>query len=189
MPQFRAACHRDSPHCRVKRVTHPQDEPVGVTATNLAPNYHAEWAIEVAGISGSCQHTRKNWMTDVRLVQKYIEMFIVRKPFCLCQDILTMPHPANCQDSAASADLDFRCGKSVLFFLFSLTNPNLLTVIIVPTIALRDDIKRRAEEHGILCSIVATNEWNNGLLLLTPEAAAEISIQNTLISFHASKHL
>ncbi|KAL5517311.1 hypothetical protein EMCRGX_G002842 [Ephydatia muelleri] len=47
-------------------------------------------------------------MTDVRLVQKYIEMFIVRKPFCLCQDILTMPHPANCQDSAASADLDFR---------------------------------------------------------------------------------
>ena len=33
-------------------------------------------AIEVVGISGS--HTRKNWMTEVRLVQKYI---IVRK-FC-----------------------------------------------------------------------------------------------------------
>ncbi|KAL5489324.1 hypothetical protein EMCRGX_G005234 [Ephydatia muelleri] len=32
-PPPRAACHRDSPHCRVKRVTHPQDEPVGVTAT------------------------------------------------------------------------------------------------------------------------------------------------------------
>ncbi|KAL5478021.1 hypothetical protein EMCRGX_G024896 [Ephydatia muelleri] len=38
-------------------------------------------------------------------------MFIVRKPFCLCQDILTMPHPANCQDSAASADLDFSTVK------------------------------------------------------------------------------
>ncbi|KAL5493817.1 hypothetical protein EMCRGX_G015049 [Ephydatia muelleri] len=24
----RAACHHDSPHCRVTRVTHPQDEPV-----------------------------------------------------------------------------------------------------------------------------------------------------------------
>ncbi|KAL5500142.1 hypothetical protein EMCRGX_G011647 [Ephydatia muelleri] len=32
-PPPRAACHHDSPHCRVKRVTHPQDEPVGVTAT------------------------------------------------------------------------------------------------------------------------------------------------------------
>ncbi|KAL5500058.1 hypothetical protein EMCRGX_G011555 [Ephydatia muelleri] len=32
-PPPRAACHRDSAHCRVKRVTHPQDEPVGVTAT------------------------------------------------------------------------------------------------------------------------------------------------------------
>eukprot|EP00731_Ephydatia_muelleri_P006811 Em0003g1059a len=37
-PPPRAACHRDSPHCRVKRVTHPQDEPVGVTAT--AASHH-----------------------------------------------------------------------------------------------------------------------------------------------------
>eukprot|EP00731_Ephydatia_muelleri_P004359 Em0002g535a len=27
-PPPRAACHHDSPHCRVQRVTHPQDEPV-----------------------------------------------------------------------------------------------------------------------------------------------------------------
>eukprot|EP00731_Ephydatia_muelleri_P038815 Em0924g1a len=27
-PPPRAACHHDSPHCKVKRVTHPQDEPV-----------------------------------------------------------------------------------------------------------------------------------------------------------------
>lgn len=82
------------------------------------------------------------------------------------------------------AVLPSRCGKSLLFFLYSLAYPHLVAVLIVPTIALQDDLKHRSEEHGIQCSIDIefSDQLNKGLVLLTPEAAAGISMRNILVS-------
>ena len=41
------------------------------------------------------------------------------------------------------------CGKSLLFFLYAYKNRELVSVIVIPTISLCEDLKRRAMKHGI----------------------------------------
>jgi ATP-dependent DNA helicase RecQ len=43
------------------------------------------------------------------------------------------------------------CGKSMAFFLYAKVNPFRTSVVIVPTNALKDDLRRRAEAYGIQC--------------------------------------
>ena len=44
------------------------------------------------------------------------------------------------------------CGKSLTFFLHTFVYPNLTSVVVVPTLSLKQDLRRRAEERGISSS-------------------------------------
>ena len=44
------------------------------------------------------------------------------------------------------------CGKSLIFFLYSFVFPNLTSVVVVPTVLLKQDLLRRAAEKGISSS-------------------------------------
>lgn len=64
-------------------------------------------------------------------------------------------------------------GKSVLFMLPAWAEPGGTTVVVVPLIALRGDIKQRCSSAGIGCA-----EWDarqqpdaEAIVLVTPEAA------------------
>lgn len=64
-------------------------------------------------------------------------------------------------------------GKSLLFMLPALYSPGGTTIIVVPLIALREDLYARYTGMGIKCT-----EWNprrppfgGGLVLITPESA------------------
>jgi RecQ family ATP-dependent DNA helicase len=63
-------------------------------------------------------------------------------------------------------------GKSLLFMLPALCHPDGVTLVVVPLISLREDLKRRCEEIGITC-----REWSSrnppdaaAIVLVTPEA-------------------
>ena len=62
------------------------------------------------------------------------------------------------------------CGKSLLFFLYSFKYSTLTNIVIVPTLSLQSDLKRRAECHRISCSISLSLVANEQLVILTPEA-------------------
>jgi superfamily II DNA helicase RecQ len=64
-------------------------------------------------------------------------------------------------------------GKSILFMLPAWVEPGGTTVVVVPLIALRGDMKRRCDEFGIVCA-----EWEKArapdgaaIVLVTPESA------------------
>lgn len=63
-------------------------------------------------------------------------------------------------------------GKSMLFMLPALCSPGGITIVVVPLIALREDMQARCEKMGINCT-----QWNprrpifsSGIVLVTPEA-------------------
>jgi superfamily II DNA helicase RecQ len=64
-------------------------------------------------------------------------------------------------------------GKSILFMLPAWVEPGGTTVVVVPLIALRSNMKRRCDKFGIVCA-----EWESGqppdgaaIVLVTPESA------------------
>ncbi len=57
-------------------------------------------------------------------------------------------------------------GKSPVFLLAALHRPDLITFVLVPTIAVQDDIRRRATESGVNVSF-ELNERSKGLVILT----------------------
>ena len=68
--------------------------------------------------------------------------------------------------------------------------PNLTSVIIVPTVSLKQDLLRRAEEIGISSYDDLSPNGNMSLLLLTTEAAAaERSAIDTLAQLYCSRCL
>ena len=63
------------------------------------------------------------------------------------------------------------CGKSMLFFLNCLKNLNGVTVVVVPLIALREDLLRRAADFKILACGSIQEYAGHSLLVLTMDAA------------------
>jgi superfamily II DNA or RNA helicase len=97
---------------------------------------------------------------------------------------LTADHNANFrsneQEDAASHLLNTKAnlililptgsGKSMLVLLIASALPYYLTVVVVPTVALRQDLARRAEELAIRVAQSIEEFTNQNLLILTPEA-------------------
>ena len=81
------------------------------------------------------------------------------------------------------------CGKSLTFFLYSFVYPHLTSVVIVPTVSLKQDLMRRAEERGISSSDDFSEGGDVSLLFLTPEAAAERSVRDALAQLYCSRRL
>ena len=64
-------------------------------------------------------------------------------------------------------------GKSILFMLPAWVEPGGTTVVVVPLIALRGDMKRRCDEFGIECIKWERTQQPDGaaIILVTPESA------------------
>ena len=89
-------------------------------------------------------------------------------------------------------------GKSLLFMLPAACSAQVrgvgvpgMTVVVIPMIALRQDLKRRCDEVGIKCA-----EWESrqpqsdvSIMLVTPESAVSKAFQTFLIRVQATKQL
>jgi RecQ family ATP-dependent DNA helicase len=64
-------------------------------------------------------------------------------------------------------------GKSILFMLPAWVEPGGTTVVVVPLIALRSDMKRRCDKFGIVCTEWTRTRQPDGaaIVLVTPESA------------------
>jgi RecQ family ATP-dependent DNA helicase len=64
-------------------------------------------------------------------------------------------------------------GKSILFMLPAWAEPGGTTVVVVPLIALRSDMKRRCDKFGIMCTEWMRTRQPDGasIVLVTPESA------------------
>ena len=82
-------------------------------------------------------------------------------------------------------------GKSLLFFLYAYANRHRLitSLVVVPTVSLRQDLLRRGEEHGILCSDILTADTCAKLVFLTPEAVVVGATRDTIARLHCSNRL
>lgn len=68
-------------------------------------------------------------------------------------------------------------GKSLLFLLYALARPELTSIVIVPTVALRDDLMARARAFGISCeSAVSMASLRPVLIFLTPESLSNVAV-------------
>ena len=68
-------------------------------------------------------------------------------------------------------------------------NPHKTNVVIVPTISLKEDMKRRAQCHGILCSDIIPSDGHVSLLLLTSEAVTQRAVRDELFRLDSSSLL
>ena len=76
-------------------------------------------------------------------------------------------------------------GKSLLMFLASLADPTSTSLVVVPTVALRQDLVSRAVRHGISVATSLADFGTQSLLLLTPEA---IAMQGAFAKLDAACH-
>ena len=82
-------------------------------------------------------------------------------------------------------------GKSMLFMLPALCGPSGMTIVVVPLIALRQDMMRRCVELGIVCK-----EWTQGqhpdganIVLVTPESAVSEAFWTFVVRSRRSQRL
>ena len=82
-------------------------------------------------------------------------------------------------------------GKSLLFMLPAMAEPSGVTVVVVPLIALRADMKRRCDEVGIECVEWSTKRPADGssIVLVTPESAVSESFMTYLNRMKATQRL
>ena len=80
-------------------------------------------------------------------------------------------------------------GKSLLFFLYAVKNPHKSSILIVPTIALKKDMKRRAHEHGVTCTDNLETAKDESLVVITPEGAESSRLRTFIVHLHASNRL
>jgi superfamily II DNA/RNA helicase len=82
-------------------------------------------------------------------------------------------------------------GKSVLFMLPALVEPSGITVVVVPLIALREDMSRRCEELGIRCEEWKSSRPSDGatIVLVTPESAVSEDFATFLNRLRSTRQL
>ena len=91
--------------------------------------------------------------------------------------------------SDIAAILPTGCGKSLLFYLHSFKYTTVTNIVVVPTLSLQSDLKRRAQCHGISASVLPSAVTNEQLVILTPEAAVSQGGSELIMRLYSANQL
>ena len=82
------------------------------------------------------------------------------------------------------------CGKSLVFFTYAVKYANTTSLLVVPTISLKQDLARRAQNLGVSCSCTPLTVTREQLVIVTPEAVVQGSeVTELLTRLHSSGQL
>jgi hypothetical protein len=81
------------------------------------------------------------------------------------------------------------CGKSLLFFMYAYKYRHLVSIVVVSTVSLKQDLKMRGEKYRIRSCTDIEKYTNENLILITPEGARSEKFKLLAVKMFNTKRL
>ena len=79
--------------------------------------------------------------------------------------------------------------RACCFSMYAAFYPSKINILVIPTIALKQDMMRRAREYHLSCTDNISAVSDECFVLVTPEGAESATFRNTAINLHATNRL